>query len=66
MKRVLLYDSESWALTETNLKKLHNKYLGRSSEGLRRICNIFWFEKVRNEDILPETEKGKIGKTIKR
>ena len=57
----LLYGAESWPLSVTQMKKLeaaHHKFQ-------RRLLEITWRDKVRNEDIREKTGSRKLEDIIK-
>ena len=53
VKSVLLYGSETWAATQTCIKRLQTFINGC----LRRILRIRWTDKVRNEEVWKRTEQ---------
>ena len=60
VKSVLLYGSECWRVTKTNIKalsKFHYNCLGQ-------ICRIFWPNKISNMNLLDLTESVRIIDTI--
>jgi hypothetical protein len=56
----LLYGSECWRITETDVCKLRS--FDRTC--LRRISRIFWPEKITNEDFIHRCKQEDIGTTI--
>ncbi|XP_061181199.1 uncharacterized protein LOC133189822 [Saccostrea echinata] len=56
----LLYESECWRITETDLTKLQPFH----TICLRRILRIFWSKKVTNEDLLSRCKKGDMSTII--
>ena len=47
VKAVLLYGSECWRITKGDMRKVdvfHNSCL-------RKICNIYWLNKIRNVEL---------------
>ena len=62
MKSVLLYGSECWRVTKTDMcrvESFHNRCL-------RRICRIFWPNTISNIDLYTETGSRSIVAEIKR
>ena len=62
VKSVLLYGSETWKRTEKALQKIQtfvNSYP-------RRIVNIWWPEKFRNEELWQRREQEPVGRQILR
>ena len=51
VKSVLLYGSECWRVIESDMKKINAFHNGC----LRKICRIFWPEKISNEDLYKKT-----------
>ncbi len=51
VKSVLLYGSECWRVVESDMKKINSFHNGC----LRKICRIFWPEKISNEDLYRKT-----------
>ena len=47
---VLLYGSECWRMTETDLKKLSTFH----TKNLRRIKRVFWPQRIKNEELLDQ------------
>ena len=56
----LLYGSECWRMTETDLNKLRSFH----TTCLRHILRIFWPEKISNEDILWRCQQEDMGLVI--
>ena len=56
----LLYGSECWRMTEADLSKLRSFH----TTCLRRILQIFWPEKISNEDLLTRCGKEDMETTI--
>ena len=52
MKSVLIYGAECWRTVETEINQL-NAFHNRC---LRRICNIYWPNKISNDDMYAKTE----------
>ena len=62
VKTVLLYGSESWRITESDRQRLdvfHNS-------ALRKICRIFWPEKITNEALYDITNSEPMGQIVKK
>ena len=51
VKSVLLYGSECWRVIESDMNKLSSFHNGC----LRKICRIFWPEKISNKDLYRKT-----------
>eukprot|EP00105_Crassostrea_gigas_P028092 XP_011449634.1 PREDICTED: uncharacterized protein LOC105343837 [Crassostrea gigas] len=62
VKSVLLYGSETWSLTMANRKKLQS-FLNRC---LRNILQIWWPNKITNEDLWRRTNQFPIPQEIKK
>ena len=62
VKSVLLYGSECWRTTVEDMSKLASFHNGC----LRRICRIFWPNKVSNKDLYERTKSGCILDEIRR
>ena len=56
----LLYGSESWRMTQKDMNKLSVFHLSC----LRKICRIYWPQKVSNADVLSLTKQVPITSTI--
>ena len=52
VKSILMYGSECWRVTKSDMRALSSFHHGC----LRRICKIFWPQKVSNKDLLNMTE----------
>jgi len=59
---VLLYGSECWRMTATELNRLRSFH----TTCLRRILRIFWPEKISNEDLLRRCKQEDMGTIISR
>jgi hypothetical protein len=57
---VLLYGAECWRLTKSDSQKLGAFH----TSCLRKICRIFWPQKISNKDLLTLTRQNDIVKTI--
>lgn len=56
VKCVLLYGSECWSVIKSGMKKIevfHNNCL-------RRICNIFWPERISNAELYKKTNSHRV------
>lgn len=62
VKSVLLYGSETWRRTRKALQKIQAFINGC----LRRIFNIWWPEKIRNEELWQRGEQQPVGEKILR
>ena len=51
VKSVLLYGSECWRVIESDMNKINSFHNGC----LRKICRIFWPEKISNKDLYRKT-----------
>ena len=51
VKSLLLYGSECWRIVKRNINKINAFHNSR----LRRICNIFWPNKISNKDLYQKT-----------
>ena len=52
VKSVLLYGSECWRMIQSDLKKIQSFYNGCLEHCLRKICKIFWPNKILNANLL--------------
>ena len=62
MKSVLLYGCETWRTTKVMLQKIQTFF----NTCLRRIYNIHWPEKIRNEDLWERAGQEPVAKQILR
>ena len=62
VKTVLLYGSECWCVTKKDMGKVEAFHNGC----LRRLLNIFWPNKIRNEDLYQRTGSSNIALEIKK
>ncbi|KAI8507720.1 hypothetical protein Bbelb_151000 [Branchiostoma belcheri] len=51
VKSVLLYGSESWRMTKTDMRKINSF----QNSCLRKICNVFWPNKISNAELYNRT-----------
>ena len=61
VKAVLLYGSECWRITKGDMRKVdvfHNRCL-------RKICNIYWPNKIRNVELHKKTDSMNMSLEIK-
>ena len=58
----LLYGSECWRMTESDLKKLSTFH----TKNLRRILRIFWPETISNQELLARCNQDNMGTIIMR
>ena len=61
VKSVLLYGSECWRIIQSDMKKIESFYHGC----LRKICKIFWPNKISNRNLLKKTNCKNISMEIK-
>ena len=62
VKSVLLYGAETWRTTKAMLSKIQ-RFINYC---LRKIMNIRWFDKVRNEDLWQRANQDSINIQIKK
>jgi hypothetical protein len=62
VKSVLLYGADTWRTTKAMLSKIH-RFINYC---LRKIMNIRWFDKVRNEDLWHRANQDPINTQIKK
>lgn len=62
VKAVLLYGSECWRIIQTDMNKLSSFH----NTCLRKICKIFWPNKITNKDLYQKTNQCCIETEIKR